>query len=694
MSVEYTNLPTKDKDDSDVDSDLDDEEYWEKTSPGPEGNNKWSFALFCILLTLVVGTIGIFIVTRFQSIQKHVFFSLDCPKACSKEFINDGWCDEKCRPCPIFWDNDVFDGGDCELNVDGKHTESKRDKTKDSQGTSKSQDATVKVESPASIDDSPKIADIAEAPTEPPERPIEPKVLPPPIPTPKPTEPTPKPTEPTPKPTEGKMNKIMNQLNGLKAGVQEMREMLVKYYTKDPNIPAEKFLAESFQFRREGKLFEQAFEHEVDRFARAFVQDRMFIVGVIGSSVAAGHDNCEYDNYESQLNRLMQPVFEKAGMAFEVRNGGMTGGCGDAYKNQIWCFPHTVGEVDMIHYTWTYFEHGGESPPYHEAFYRWTQMTKRRPVPLLMYTNKRTEFDRLRDDKELLETYTPLSGANILYMQGGLQLYGYTKDHNEGTNGDKIHDNVRYAETQEEFRRQKLGVVYRNWHPGPLQFQTLSDTLAFHMSYAILEAIKRIFSESDPVRKWGSDPESVKLPKPLMCDKQQIPCDTQTPPICHNGEKPTWGEPGVVYLNKTDDRRVEKEDRWHRHLDHPTELFGMREEAKLEKCHHLDQCGGWQRTRNQEAGWLEFLFPGKLEKGLLYFCAKGIGDAKSGGKEMLDQNPIIKVNGKLIPNGQMRDVFGKCIQVTQPGDLPENTVLSISFPPNALDYLVDHVMGI
>jgi hypothetical protein len=40
------------------------------------------------------------------------------------------------------------------------------------------------------------------------------------------------------------------------------------------------------------------------------------------SSVAAGHDNCHYDCYESQLERTLQGVFEAAGMKLIVQNAG------------------------------------------------------------------------------------------------------------------------------------------------------------------------------------------------------------------------------------------------------------------------------------------------------------------------------------------------------------------------------------
>ena len=72
----------------------------------------------------------------------------------------------------------------------------------------------------------------------------------------------------------------------------------------------------------------------VATLARALLDpDRdTFVIGTIGSSVAAGHDNCHYDAYEGQLERTLAPVFEAAGMTAVVENAGEGGGCGDTHK--------------------------------------------------------------------------------------------------------------------------------------------------------------------------------------------------------------------------------------------------------------------------------------------------------------------------------------------------------------------------
>ena len=98
-------------------------------------------------------------------------------------------------------------------------------------------------------------------------------------------------------------------------------------------------------------------EYLAEKMARAVVWKEKFIVGAIGSSVTAGHDNCAYDSYENQLERTMAKVWEAAGVEWEVRNAGEGGGCGDSFRNQIFCTRQMVGDdVDAIHYSWTYFE--------------------------------------------------------------------------------------------------------------------------------------------------------------------------------------------------------------------------------------------------------------------------------------------------------------------------------------------------
>ena len=93
----------------------------------------------------------------------------------------------------------------------------------------------------------------------------------------------------------------------------------------------------------------------VSTMARAILNPHQstFKIGTIGSSVAAGHDNCVYDNYENQLERTLTPIFDAANMQMKVENAGEGGSCGDTHQNQVYCITHNVSpDVDIIHYSW------------------------------------------------------------------------------------------------------------------------------------------------------------------------------------------------------------------------------------------------------------------------------------------------------------------------------------------------------
>ena len=47
---------------------------------------------------------------------------------------------------------------------------------------------------------------------------------------------------------------------------------------------------------------------------------------------------------QRQLHRTMGSLWTAAGVTFEVRNAGQGGGCGDDFKNQVYCVRHMVGD--------------------------------------------------------------------------------------------------------------------------------------------------------------------------------------------------------------------------------------------------------------------------------------------------------------------------------------------------------------
>ena len=229
-------------------------------------------------------------------------------------------------------------------------------------------------------------------------------------------------------------------------------------------------------------------EYIAHKIARAFVHQSQFVIGVLGSSVAAGHDNCAYDNYEHQLERTLEPLWNLAGVAFSVRNAGETGGCGDDFTNQPFCVRHMVGDdIDALHYTWTYF---GDKPPWHERILRWALLMDHSPPLTVFNVNEKSQYN---GDQKLKDAYRKF-GYTVWSPLGSLYKHTSWKGKKWGEIGDSLHNTTRYGELPNvsETRRKSLGVVFRNWHPGPLGFQMISDAFAYYYAGAMLKALDMI----------------------------------------------------------------------------------------------------------------------------------------------------------------------------------------------------------
>jgi len=454
---------------------------------------------------------------------------------------------------------------------------------------------------------------------------------------------------------------VDTRLQATRAAVLQMRSMLEKYYG------GLDVLRKTWYLQPGDPRYDKGIGFLADKIARAFVWRDRFVIGTIGSSVTAGFDNCHFDTYQKQLERLMAPIWTAAGVAFEVRNTGQGGDCGDSFDNQVWCLRTLVGDdVDMTQYSWTYFESGStakELQLYHELFYRWSLLMGHSPVPQIIYTGDCTNLSAL--DQKLLDAYGPF-GADVLCMERGIKTRGYPGK-KWGEVGDTLHDTTRYGEAADVSaeRRRSLGVVFRDWHPGPLLFQTTADALALKLSDAMLLALDRIESEKYPAvhwPQWPRLPATSSLPKPLACPAEW--CGGSEAPRCLDYEEPTFGEQHF--------RRLEPDDRRnpHRGLADPSDsgwkFWKEREDLRyipkaerhLPECAHPARCAGLIAPPSQQAGWLTVELP-NLAVGFVAVCCS----KKKCGRIMLDAGAEFLLDGKppAIAPEPIRN--GKCVRV-------------------------------
>jgi hypothetical protein len=84
--------------------------------------------------------------------------------------------------------------------------------------------------------------------------------------------------------------------------------------------------------------------------------ERRFVVGVMGTSVTAGHDNWFNESWAQVLGAWLAPTFAAAGVSVEVRNHAIGG---NRYETSAYCARATVGEdVDAFFFEFNMIFHG------------------------------------------------------------------------------------------------------------------------------------------------------------------------------------------------------------------------------------------------------------------------------------------------------------------------------------------------
>jgi len=193
----------------------------------------------------------------------------------------------------------------------------------------------------------------------------------------------------------------------------------------------------------------------------------------------------------------------------------------------------------------------------------------------------------------------------------------------------------RYGELETDpHRRDSLGVVMRNWHPGPMGFQLTSDAFTYAYTKALLQALDWIEEDfkrgTDPRETWSASKRPLlkkgDLPVPHNCQEY---CLVDHAPACLNFELPTFGNSGGIQVMDPEDAsnphkgepqkwflQQNKNDLWYMVDKGDIEFFRNREDKEV--CRHLDKCGAIH-AKAADAGTVVFRLP-KMEVVLVVIC--------------------------------------------------------------------------
>lgn len=173
------------------------------------------------------------------------------------------------------------------------------------------------------------------------------------------------------------------------------------------------------------------------------------------------------------MNMDFQHPLSSFNITYLYLSKGEGGGCGDNHQNQVFCVKQNISpDVDIIHYSWTYFEAGGGAEQQHEQLIRWAQMLPKQPIVHILDAGEADYGADPNNPATQLVKYYSMYGHNIV----GLRLasvkggYDYQSEKANGIDrfgwgyvGDGYHNTTRYGEGQNETRRDGLGIVMQNW---------------------------------------------------------------------------------------------------------------------------------------------------------------------------------------------------------------------------------------
>ncbi|KAK3259483.1 hypothetical protein CYMTET_31521 [Cymbomonas tetramitiformis] len=305
------------------------------------------------------------------------------------------------------------------------------------------------------------------------------------------------------------------------------------------------------------------------RFARKIVHQRPFALGVLGTSVLSGQDNCYALSYAPTWNRTLRPLLDIVGVPFDVHGSGQNGN-GPSMGNTLTCAKEVLGDVDIVHTGWWMV---GQVPkPDYEAFLR--RMLTDSPNGPLVHS-----IDGFRDGFNFNNGIWLTEGNDTVrdayYKAGVMEIasrpeWNYlagiesTSRHGDGdypwfplgfhnAHWGRVGDGKCHRHTREG----EDATIMQNWHPGPLGVQVMMDLYLYTYLKALEMAMEWI--ERDGVQALKErfplhERPSVELPSPKYCardaNEQHPMCRGETDggwlsgPFCGTGQRPMWGAGG------------------------------------------------------------------------------------------------------------------------------------------------------
>ena len=346
-----------------------------------------------------------------------------------------------------------------------------------------------------------------------------------------------------------------------------------------------------------------------------------------------------------------------------------------------------------------------------EVFLRMAFMLKNQPVVNLVFLQHAEKSDALdylhtwfdESKTELLGEYSKF-GVNAFNcfgkpfdhlrqraneaMRGGTKRYKHTVNENSGQKeecdaNEETYNNV--ADCPVDFEKQDgyhEGLLFVNWHPGPLGHSTMANQLAYHYTDLMVKAINNILAHKSDLDSYKKHIAYNAKPKPLPENRHCADSLCKFRPMCAYSYLPKAQGPDVgdLMVNSSDMDSGNEDNRgrnmWLNELA-PNQAFCSDEQFQRDKCFaesakQTDQCKNCVQARSyldykramagsKASGPIKFRIPTKMKRCEIWLCEPPYEWAK----DMLTANFWTDISVKVNGNPCTKD--NGCFSVRQTG---------------------------
>lgn len=317
------------------------------------------------------------------------------------------------------------------------------------------------------------------------------------------------------------------------------------------------------------------------KYAHAIVSREQFVLGVVGSSNAACHDNEVRDCFPSLLADSIGALLRPLGVSAVVRNHAM--GSINSILPSL-CLDTIIGDdVDVLFLEFLMTDAGMTcAPASHEMLVRRALLMPKQPaLHFVEIEGGRRDFNSVPFDAATGDLDGHYQDGSAGYFRPLREHYADFDVHHM-----QMLDGLYHVDHVPEFRYETLFVTH---HPGPAGHRFIADQLLFYHYEAILVALDLVADAPNAFLK----PRRRPLPAPLFCGEW---CKSEQPPMCLSSFQPRFRV----------DREVMSQSETASYVRNATEALALAAEKVPAESHEWRRVLAANERLNEQRDYLDF----------------------------------------------------------------------------------------